>query len=83
MAHVTDYDVWHMSEEPVTVEMVVKVLMANTEIAQKAIVNLINKLPQKRTCDCEIALKDAVMTHRDLIPEESREKLDLLLGKYL
>jgi len=83
MAHVTDYDVWHMSEEPVTVEMVVKVLIANTEIAQKAIVNLVNKLPQKRTCDCEIALKDAVMTRRDLLPKESNGKLDLLLGKYL
>ncbi len=83
MAHVTDYDVWHTSEEPVTVEMVVKVLMANTEIAQKAIVDLVNKLPEKRTCDCENALKDAVMTRRDLIPEESREKFGLLLSKYL
>ena len=83
MAHVTDYDVWHASEEPVTVEMVVKVLMANTVIAQKAIENLVNKLPLKRTCDCKIALKDAVMTRRDLLPEDSSGKLDLLLGKYL
>jgi len=83
MAHVTDYDVWHMSEEPVTVEMVVKVLMANTEIAQKAIENLVTKLPQKRICDCKIALKDAVLTHRDLLPKDSKGKLDLLLGKYL
>ena len=83
MAHVTDYDVWHMREEPVTVEMVVKVLMANTEIAQKAIANLVNKLPQKRICDCEIALKYAVLTQRDLFPKDSKGKLDLLLGKYL
>jgi 5'-methylthioadenosine phosphorylase len=83
MAHVTDYDVWHMSEEPVTVEMVIKVLMANTEVAQKAIINLVKKLPQKRTCDCKIALKDAVMTRRDLLPKDSRGKFDLLLGKYL
>ncbi len=83
MAHVTDYDVWHMSEEPVTVEMVVKVLMANTEIAQKAILNLVKILPEKRTCSCEYALKDAVMTRGDLIPEESRRKLDILLNKYL
>jgi len=83
MAHVTDYDVWHMSEEPVTVEMVIKVLMENTEIAQKAIMNLVNKLPNKRTCTCECALKDAVMTRGDLIPEEVKEKLDLLLSKYI
>jgi len=83
MAHVTDYDVWHMSEEPVTVEMVVKVLMANTEIAQKAIANLVNKLPKKRICNCDIALKDAILTRRDLLPKDSKEKPDLLLGKYL
>jgi len=83
MAHVTDYDVWHINEKPVTVEMVIKVLKANTAIAQEAIINLVKKLPEKRTCDCENALKDAVMTRRDLIPEKTKEKLDLLLSKYL
>jgi len=83
MAHVTDYDVWHTNEKPVTVEMVIKVLKANTEIAQEAIINLVKKLPEKRPCDCKNALKDAVMTRRDLIPEKTKEKLDLLLSKYL
>ena len=83
MAHVTDYDVWHISEQPVTVEMVIKVLLANTEIAQKAIANLVKKLSDKRTCDCVNALKDAVMTSEDLISKDSRQKLDLLLNKYI
>lgn len=83
MAHVTDYDVWHISEQPVTVEMVIKVLKANTEIAQKAIINLIQRLSEKRSCDCKNAIKDAVMTRGDLISAESREKLDLLLNKYI
>ena len=83
MAHVTDYDVWHISEQPVTVEMVIKVLLANTEIAQKAIVNLVKKLSDKRTCDCVNSIKDAVMTRGDLISKESRQKLDLLLNKYI
>ena len=83
MAHVTDYDVWHTNEKPVTVDMVIKVLKANTKIAQKAIINLVKKLPVKSTCGCKNALKDAVMTRRDLITETTKEKLNLLLSKYL
>ena len=52
LAHVTDYDVWHTSEDPVTVEMVVKVLRDNTETAQNAVMNLVDKIPGSRTCGC-------------------------------
>ncbi len=37
MAHVTDYDCWHVSKEPVTVEMVVQTLTKNTAIAQETL----------------------------------------------
>lgn len=83
MAHITDYDVWHSNEESVTVEKVIKVLLANTEIAQKAVLNLIEHLNETRTCVCNSTLKDALMTRKDLIPNELRENLDLLLNKYL
>jgi 5'-methylthioadenosine phosphorylase len=42
MAHVTDYDTWHEAEEPVTVEMVTRVLKGNTSLAQQAIRNLVD-----------------------------------------
>ena len=83
MAHVTDYDVWHSNEESVTVEKVIKVLLANTEIAQKAIINLVEDLNETRYCECDSILKDAIMTRKDLIPNEPRENLGLLLNKYL
>jgi 5'-methylthioadenosine phosphorylase len=83
MAHVTDFDVWHISEAPVTVQMVIKVLNQNVAVAQKAIRNLIRELPVKRSCECKNAMATALITHRDLIPTETREKLDLLIGKYL
>jgi len=83
MAHVTDYDVWHISEEPVTVEMVIKTLMKNTEIAQAAIRNLVRSLPSKRNCACENALADALITQPRVIPTETRERLNLLVKKYL
>lgn len=84
MAHVTDYDVWHHSEEPVTVEMIIHTLNANTEYAQKAILNLVNRLAgEQAPCPCENALADAIITARDKIPAETKERLKLLTGKYL
>jgi 5'-methylthioadenosine phosphorylase len=83
MAHVTDYDVWHETEETVTVEAVVKNLLANAEVAKQAIRKLVPALPEGRTCDCPHALRDAIITDRKMIPDQVRKDLDLLIGKYL
>jgi 5'-methylthioadenosine phosphorylase len=83
MAHVTDYDVWHITEAPVTVEMVIKTLNQNTSIAQQAIRILVGKLTGKRTCTCENALATALITDPVSIPPETRKKVDLLVKKYL
>jgi 5'-methylthioadenosine phosphorylase len=82
MAHVTDYDVWHVSESPVTVEMVIQTLNKNTTIAQEAIRNLARDLSKARTCDCDQALATALITRKDIIPSATREKVDLLIKKY-
>lgn len=83
MAHVTDYDVWHEEEEPVTVEMVIKTLMGNVSTAQKAIKNLIPKLAAEPEMPAHNALADAIMTDRSLIPDATKQKLGLLIEKYL
>ena len=83
MAHVTDYDVWHVSEAPVTVEMVIQTLNKNTAIAQEAVRVLAGKLTQERDCECGHALATALITHKDAIPAGTRQKLDLLVNKYL
>lgn len=83
MAHVTDYDVWHVSEAPVTVEMVIQTLNKNTAIAQQALRILAGALNHERHCDCGHALATALITHRDAIPTGTRQKLDLLVNKYL
>jgi 5'-methylthioadenosine phosphorylase len=82
MAHVTDYDVWHIAEEPVTVEMVVRTLQANTHLAQQAIGGLLETLPPGRACACGTALKDALITSRVHAAPEARRRLALLLGHY-
>ncbi len=83
MAHVTDYDVWHVSEEPVTVEMVIQTLNKNTALAQEAIRIAALNLRQERDCTCKDALASALITRPDAIPAGTRKKLDLLIKKYL
>jgi 5'-methylthioadenosine phosphorylase len=83
MAHVTDYDVWHKNESPVTVEMVIKILNQNTEIAQKAILNLVKMLPEKGECDCSQSLSSAILTEKKSISPSARKKLDQLINKYV
>jgi 5'-methylthioadenosine phosphorylase len=83
MAHVTDYDVWHTSEEPVTVEMVIEILHRNTQLAQNAITHLAQALPAERNCSCPNALASALITQQDRIPSETRQRLSLLVSKYL
>ena len=72
MAHITDYDVWHVSEAPVTVEMVIKILNQNTAIAQQAIHNLVKNLHTERSCECVNAMATAIITNPSAIPVETR-----------
>ena len=83
MAHVTDYDVWHTSEAPVTVEMVIRTLNQNTASAQQAIANLADVAADRAHCPCSSALSAALITDPARVPAEARDRLKLLIGKYL
>jgi 5'-methylthioadenosine phosphorylase len=83
IACVTDYDVWHESEQPVTVEMVVANLSRNVANAQRIVRQVARALPADRsaaTCTCAHALQDAVMTDLAHVTPEQRERYGLLLG---
>ncbi|MEA3340295.1 MAG: S-methyl-5'-thioadenosine phosphorylase, partial [Chloroflexota bacterium] len=84
MAHVTDYDVWHETEETVSVEAVIRILQQNAALAQHALRGLVAKLVDaERDCECGSALATALITQRDLIPAETKEKLSPIVGRYL
>lgn len=83
MAHVTDYDVWHLEQKPVSVEAVITVLHHNTQVAQQAIASLAGNLSPERHCECANALASALITQPERIPPETRQKLDVLVRKYL
>jgi 5'-methylthioadenosine phosphorylase len=82
MAHITDYDVWHVSEEPVTVEMVIRIMKRNLETAQKAIAIAVENLDAGATYDAHNALGSALMTARDKIPAALLEQLKPIVGRY-
>jgi 5'-methylthioadenosine phosphorylase len=83
MAMVTDYDCWHDGHDAVTVEQVIAVLHQNSANAAKAVRSAVAVMPSERTCACATALKFAILTSPETIPAATRNKLDLLLSKYI
>jgi 5'-methylthioadenosine phosphorylase len=83
IALVTDYDCWHPDHDAVTVEMIIDNLTQNARTAQQVIANAVGKLPYERTCECASALRYALITRPDVIPERVKKDLAPLIGKYL
>ena len=83
MAMVTDYDCWHQSHDAVTVEQIVAVLNQNAAHAAKVVRAAVAAMPRERACACATALQFAILTHAESVPQATREKLKLLIGKYL
>ena len=83
LACVTDYDCWHETAEVVTVEMVVANLMKNIATSKAVLRRALPHIPAERSCSCASALKNAIITSRDRIPEELRGRMQPIIGKYL
>ncbi len=83
MAHVTDYDVWHVSEESVTVDIVIRTLNKNIALAQNTIKKMVDLIDPASSCQCEYALENALITNPEMIDPKKREQLRLLINKYL
>jgi 5'-methylthioadenosine phosphorylase len=83
MAMVTDYDCWREGHDDVTVDQIVAVLNQNAANAAKVVRAAVASMPTERTCPCASALQFAILTNPAAIPVETRERLDLLIGKYL
>nr|MBA3924377.1 S-methyl-5'-thioadenosine phosphorylase [Nostocaceae cyanobacterium] len=81
---VTDYDCWHLDHDSVTVEMVIGNLQRNAVNAQKVIQETVRRLSENPPqSPAHSALKYAIMTKLDQAPMATKEKLGLLLQKYL
>ena len=80
LALVTDFDCWHIDEEPVTLEAVLEIMHKNVEQAQKVIKELIPMLGSIEPCSCCDAAKFAVVTVPEKIPQKLKDELSILFG---
>lgn len=83
LALVTDYDCWHVSEEAVTVEMVVQNMQKNVARAKEIVRSSVRKLQGARTCECADVLRYAIQTQPSAINQATKERLAPLIGKYV
>ncbi len=84
IAMVTDYDCWHPAHDAVTVDDIIATLTKNADNAGQVLVAAaVRAMPAARECKCGSALAHALITDRKCIPEATRKKLELLVGKYL
>lgn len=83
VALATDYDCWYEGHDDVSVEAVLEVVHQNVAMAKRIVAASAKAISAERQCGCGQALQYAVMTDRSQIPAAARERLDLLLGKYL
>jgi 5'-methylthioadenosine phosphorylase len=83
LAMVTDYDCWHPGHDAVTVEQVIAVLQKNAAMGRSILKAAVEQFPIARDCGCESALKFAIMTAPQLIPEKVKKDLAPIIGRYL
>jgi 5'-methylthioadenosine phosphorylase len=81
---VTDFDCWHQSVAAVDIGEILRVMRLNVDHAQRAVANLARALDGRpRKCACVHALKDTLITDRAAIPDNLKNDLKPLIGKYL
>jgi 5'-methylthioadenosine phosphorylase len=83
LAMVTDYDCWHPDHDAVTADAVIATLMKNAATAKNVVRAAIRRLPLARTCACGSALKAALVTSAELVPEHVKRELQPIIGKYM
>jgi 5'-methylthioadenosine phosphorylase len=82
LALVTDYDCWHPDHDSVTVDLIIANLMQNAVTAQKTIATAVERIGAARTCACKDALATAIITQPPLWPEQTKQELEPIIGKY-
>jgi 5'-methylthioadenosine phosphorylase len=83
VALATDYDCWHDDHDDVTVEAVIEIIKQNVAMARRIIKAAVKPLSQPMDCTCGESLKYAIMTDKTMIPEKTREDLDVIMGRYI
>ncbi len=79
LALVTDYDCWHQSEEPVSVEAILSVMRANVAQAKTLLGDAIQRIGELRGCPCTTALRQAIVTAPQAVTASVKRRYGLFL----
>ncbi len=83
LAMITDFDCWHPEHDSVTAEQIIGNLGRNAETAKAVLRAAVRGLPIARDCECESALKYALVTAPELVPEKIMRELEPIVGRYM
>jgi 5'-methylthioadenosine phosphorylase len=86
VAMVTDYDCWHPNHDDVTVDAIVKVLLANADKARALVRNVAPRVQADAgaaECGCRNALQHAIITAPKACDAAMIEKLSAVAGRML
>jgi 5'-methylthioadenosine phosphorylase len=86
VAMVTDYDCWHPNHDDVTVDAIIKVLLANADNARNLLKKVAPRLhsdAKAPNCSCRTALEHALITAPDARDPAAIKKLDAVAGRVL
>jgi len=83
LACVTDYDCWREATDAVTVDVVLEILRKNAALSQDVLRRAVPSLSRERECACPSALRNAIVTASDSMPEETKRKVAPIIEKYL
>src|SRR6187399_1516583 len=83
MAMITDYDSWKVEEEPVSAEIILSHLLANSETARRVVADVIPRIPNEPNWPEHSALDAALVTDRKLWPKATVKKLGPILARFV
>jgi len=83
LAMVTDYDCWHPEHDSVTADQIIANLGLNADTAKAVLRAAVRRLPIERSCECESALRSALITAPDLVPGVIKRELEPIIGRYM
>lgn len=83
LAFITDFDCWNDACEPVTTEIILNNLLQNVKIAKDILKRAVGRFQDSRDCECGSALQSAIATTPGAIPDQVKQDLSLLIGKYI
>lgn len=83
LALTTDYDCWHEDHDHVTVEDVIQILSKNVNMAKKVLKEVVKSIPEQRTCQCRNSLEYSLITDKDSITDDVKQRLSILIERYM